>query len=427
MRILHITNYLPHSHRIWGGAEVACRNVVDLLVSTDGISCAVAATPPQSEVIGDFAFFPVETISDRYPAPYFFYLRHFWLSKDGEVERQLANVLDVYRPDIVHFHNFNVLTFSALDAVKKAGLPAVLSVYDYWLFCPSNMLLDLNNRICSDGHGFHCLSRCLHAQFSRRSNFVSNLPIFTRPRYFARKLAQFDRIIALSANSRDVIRRYGPSNLEIDVIPLPIKIQDRTEGLPEFEQPTVLFAGWVQARKGPDVIVRAMQQVVRAIPQARLLVVGPLSESKFEAYIRKLVADLSLQDAVTFTGKLSSEEFDRVFAGAHVVAIAEQWENMSPVFALECMAAQKPIVSGAIGGIPEFIRNGEDGLLVQYDDPTSYAEAIIRLLRNRDFARRLSFNAAIHAKSLCDRRSVIERLLKVYGSALDTMEVRQSA
>jgi len=117
-------------------------------------------------------------------------------------------------------------------------------------------------------------------------------------------------------------------------------------------------------------------------------------------------------------GKLPPEEFACILAGSQVVAIAERWENMSPVFALECMAAGKAIVSGAIGGIPEFIRNGLEGLLVKHDDHAAFGKAIVRLLRDRELARRLGAAAALRVQRLCTRESVRERLLEVYHKAL---------
>ena len=118
-----------------------------------------------------FRTFPIETIADRYTAPYFSCLRHNWLQKDKGVERQLKEVIDSFLPDIVHFHNFNVLTFSALDAAVKRCIPTVLSIYDYWIFCPTDMLLNANVEICCYGHGFHCLNKCLRRYFTKSAHY----------------------------------------------------------------------------------------------------------------------------------------------------------------------------------------------------------------------------------------------------------------
>ncbi len=405
---------------------MACKNILELLAENEKISQAVAATLPRKEVNGPFTFFPIETIPDRYTAPYFFFLRHFWLQKDSIVKSQIKTVLQVYRPDVVHFHNFNVLTFSAVSAVKSAGVPAVLSIYDYWIFCPTNMLIDLENTICKQGHGFHCMRRCLHSQFFKTSHYISNLPIVTRKRYFARSLAMFDRIITLSENSKSVVMRHADAQPAVDVIRLAADpdVEDRPDSQPD--ERTALFAGWVQARKGPDILVKAMAEVIKTFPDARLNVVGPLCESKFEAYIRKLAKDLGVDDNVNFTGKLPQEQFRELFYKASIIVIAEQWENMSPVFALESMAAGKAIVSGRIGGLPELINDGEEGLLARYDDPSDFADKIKTLFADGRMARRMGQNAKSKVARICDRRVVMKKLVDMYTSAINKKNMKAS-
>ena len=212
--------------------------------------------------------------------------------------------------------------------------------------------------------------------------------------------------------------RHNPDGPAVDVAPLPLQTRKPHPGFRSFETPTIMFAGWVQARKGPDVLVRAMADVVKKQPRARLIIVGPLSESSFEAYIKNLVVALGVEKNVIFTGKLPAEEFNKIFYGSLIVAIAEQWENMSPVFALEAMSAKKAIVTGAIGGIPEYIRNGEDGITVTYNDPKAYAEAIIKLLDDEKLVRDLGESALKRVTELCSRDRVFEKLVTVYNRAI---------
>jgi glycosyltransferase involved in cell wall biosynthesis len=422
MRVLHISSYFPYSHSIWGGAEMACKNVVDLL-QENGIASAIAVSPVEKDTTLPYRFFSVPRLSDRLPAPYFWFLRQYWLQKDSYVEKELNNVLHIYQPDVVHVHNFSTMTFSALQAVQSSGTPIVLSIYDYWLFCPTDMLVDIHTQPCIEGHGAHCYYRCLKSHFFKKSHYFLNLPIVTRKYYFARQLDKVDRFITLSENSRGILKNHGISEEKIEVVPLPVTIKAKTLDSPieesgESAESIVLFAGWVQARKGPDLIVKAMSYITEKIAGAKLFVVGPLSESKFEAYIRKLVDDLGLSHCVTFTGKLPQDEFDAIFKRTQVIAIAEQWENMSPVFVLEAMAAGKAIVAGAIGGLPEFIDDGQTGLLAVYNDPMDYANKIIRLLSDKSLRRAFGQNAKNKVQKLCNRQIVFDRLMRAYQNAI---------
>lgn len=421
MKVLHLSSYLPGLHPFWGGAERACQRIIELLEDGGDVQSATVTTPVNGDGEPPCRHFSIETVPDRFHAPYWPFLRHYWLQKDPIVFRQLSDILQKWRPDLIHFHNFNVMTFAALHAARRLNIPRVISIYDYWLFCPTDMLVDRDVNICQQGHGFHCLYRCLPRHFFRRWHHYANLPVFTRKTYFQRQLRSFNRVITLSDNSREVMQRYSPDPLEIDVIPLPAHVeQPKVLSRKKQNRPTIMYAGWVQARKGPDVLVKAMAEVIKKISDAHLVIVGALSESHFESYLRNLITDLHLDNHVTITGKLPQEQFDSHFQSADIIAVAEQWYNMSPVFLLEAMAAAKTIVAGAIGGIPEYIRNEKEALLATYNDPVDFAGQLVRALNDSKLAGKLGENAAKRVKHLCRPEETYQRLLSSYSEAISS-------
>jgi len=145
-------------------------------------------------------------------------------------------------------------------------------------------------------------------------------------------------------------------------------------------------------RKGTRYLIEAMVYVVRHVPEARLVVVGrgPL-RNKLESQVKTL----GLDNYVTFTGAISNEKlreyYERceVFVLPSIVDSAGETEGLGVVL-LEAGAVGKPVIGTAVGGIPEIILDGETGLLVPEKDPQALADAILRVLKDRQLATYLA-------------------------------------
>lgn len=141
--------------------------------------------------------------------------------------------------------------------------------------------------------------------------------------------------------------------------------------------------------KGHDVLLRAFSEVLRARPNARLLIGG---EGPLKASLAELGRELSLGDRVEFLGKIPPDELPNWFSLCDVFAMPSKcerrWEGFGLVF-LEANFYGKPVVGGNEGGVPEAIADGESGLVVDPRDPHAVAAAIVRLLEDPELRRRL--------------------------------------
>lgn len=153
--------------------------------------------------------------------------------------------------------------------------------------------------------------------------------------------------------------------------------------------PIVCCVSRIVARKGQDVLIRAMPTLVREWPHLRLLIVG---SGPYERTLTSLAASCRVEPHVVFTGEVPYDELPAYFRVGDVFAMpcrsrfaGFETEALGAVY-LQAAAVGRPCVGGAAGGAPEAVRHGETGLVVDGTSVTAVGEAVSELLRQPDAA-----------------------------------------
>ena len=153
-------------------------------------------------------------------------------------------------------------------------------------------------------------------------------------------------------------------------------------GIPE-DAYVVGMVGRISPQKAPDVFVKMAKLVKDEIPNAHFVIVGSGNQ---EAEIRKYAEENKFADSLHITGWVDDpmsyvELFD-------VACLLSRWEGFGLALP-EYMMAGKPIVASRVDAIPNIIRNGENGLLVEVDDATGASEAVLQIYRDRSLKDKL--------------------------------------
>ncbi len=142
--------------------------------------------------------------------------------------------------------------------------------------------------------------------------------------------------------------------------------------------PVLLTVARLVPDKGLDTVLSALPELVQEFAGLRYVVVGAGDDRE---RLERLVHDFALEDCVLFAGYASGTELHAWYEACDVFVMLSRREAFPFVF-LEAAACGKPIVAARVGGVPEFIEDGHNGLLVEPDDPRAAAAAIRRLLRD---------------------------------------------
>ncbi len=175
------------------------------------------------------------------------------------------------------------------------------------------------------------------------------------------------------------------------------------------EGPTVVFLGRLdEGRKGLAVLLEALPELVRLVPDVRLLVAGPGDADDVRAAVPR-----SLRDRVELLGLVRDEDKPRVFASGHVYCAPNTHGESFGIVLVEAMAAGTPVVASDLEAFRRVLQGGRAGVLVPVRDPGALAQALGDLLH--DGARRaLLAAAAREAVEAYDWRTVTAQVVAVY-------------
>ncbi len=191
-----------------------------------------------------------------------------------------------------------------------------------------------------------------------------------------------------SAYLRDVAVSWGLDRARMSVLPNPAPVvppmPTRGELRRELgvEGDVLVFAGRLGPQKAVGMLLAALVQV----DGATLVVAG---DGPDRSALERRAGGLGLDGRVRFLGSVSRETVLRLFRAADASVLPSAWENF-PHTVVEALAVGCPVVATSVGGVPEVVRDGENGLLVAPNDPGALADALRRLLSDTQLRERLA-------------------------------------
>lgn len=203
-----------------------------------------------------------------------------------------------------------------------------------------------------------------------------------------RNLPEADAVVVPSRFLIPAVERLGVASERIRVLPSGVDTRIFTP-TPLPHDPVALFVGRFVEKKGLDVLLKAWPDVRRAVPAARLVLLG---YGPLEPLVRTGVAGVELLPADP--ARRGAQVRDAI-RGSRVVVTPSRTAADGDVETLllvnlEAQASGRPVVSTLHGGIPEFVEDGRSALLVPENDPDALAGALVRVLSDDDLAGRMA-------------------------------------
>lgn len=178
------------------------------------------------------------------------------------------------------------------------------------------------------------------------------------------------------------------------------------------------FIGRIHPEKGIEYLIRAVREVVKIVPEVRFLIVGDtaLGKEEYQKRMRDLSAELGLADKILFLGY--RKEIVKIIAALDILVLPSLREPFGLV-SLETMAMKKPVVATNTGGSPEVVINEKTGLLVSPRDSGALCSAIIKLLKDKELARKMGAAGRERVTSFFSPEFTISSVQEIYNKILE--------
>jgi glycosyltransferase involved in cell wall biosynthesis len=230
-----------------------------------------------------------------------------------------------------------------------------------------------------------------------------------------RKLHRQNTLSSIISFGREIERRF-PSDRNHVYIGSPIRsheIQGHGDTCQNPGHIKIMCVCFMRPEKGIEFLLEAFS-MLRVKRSAQLLLVGDRDRyPKYQEKLNAMVVDLSLGDCVVWMGHATQTKLASLFAEADLFAFPSLSEG-APYVLIEARAKGLPVVSTNVGGIPESITHGYDGLLVPPKDPAAMAQAIDAIIEDGNLRRRLIANGLRRATEFTVDRFV-DRIMDVYA------------
>lgn len=221
---------------------------------------------------------------------------------------------------------------------------------------------------------------------------IHHIDDFAEPRLF-----EFEKRAVAHADHRFVVSNYWKNALARDygyestVTYNGIDASDfdtaRARGA---KTPTILFVGGLEPRKGLEHLIHAMVQITEEVPGARLISVAKTGfrGTDEQRWFKELADQLGISDNIEFHESVSQDLLLGLYADCSLVVLPSKTEGWG-LSLMEGMACGKPVVASRVGGIPELVRDGVDGILVDAGDVNALSGAIVKLLDDPVLRKRM--------------------------------------
>lgn len=180
----------------------------------------------------------------------------------------------------------------------------------------------------------------------------------------------------------------------------------------------ILYVSRMSFRKGPHVLLNAFQNIARERSDATLVMVG---SGEMLPFLKAQAKFLGIEERVRFMGYVPDGLLPKLYASADVFVLPSTTAEAFGIVVLEAMASGVPVVTTTVGGIPEVVKESGSGLLVPPGDEAALAEAVLRLLSDKELAKKFGESGRKAVETCYSWRVVAGEIENVYEEVLSEL------
>ena len=314
--------------------------------------------------------------------------------RESAVDTIFRQLLQEYRPDIVHIGHLNHLSTSLVIEAWRCKIPIVLTMHDFWLMCPRGQFLQLAHfkgedlyPLCHSQQDETCARNCYWRSFSCQDDAedVAYWTQWVHKRMTHIKKEIIPKLDLLIAPSKYLMER-ALKNLPIAssrIVHLDYGFERERLTKRKRKSGDFFTFGYIGTHKQAKGIVHLIQAFCALkAKEVRLKIWGSPLEP-FTSSLKRLIAKMPLdvQQKIEWMGGYQNDRIvEEVFNYLDAIVVPSIWGENSPLVIHEALEAKVPVITGDFGGMKELIQHGINGLLFQHRSTESLTLEMKRLI-----------------------------------------------
>jgi glycosyltransferase involved in cell wall biosynthesis len=308
--------------------------------------------------------------------------------------------------------------------LKKRGVPIVVRLSDYGMFCPEHHCLRDGHpcTLCIDGDLTHSVKhRCVKGSLMI-SGLDAAATLFHRMRGYFNLIDQF--VTTNAFMSEMMIKAGYPAN-RLTCIPTFTDIQKfKPPASRALGPPYIAFVGRLDPAKGVHVLLDAMAHLKQLLAEPPVLrIAGVEHNAEYVTALKAQAERAGLQNLVEFLGPLPADRVADLMCGATALIMPALWFENLPNTIIESFACGTPVIASDIGSLSRTIIEGENGLLAKTADAADLAEKIVRLAGDPEMQARMSKSARRTAETTYSPDRHLASLEQLFSKMVRTSRV----
>ena len=332
--------------------------------------------------------------------------------KDGyrhsQMDDRFATLLDTIKPDVAYVGHLNHLSTGIIDILSERRVPIVFMLHDFWLMCPRGQFLTRSIgkpddfTLCDKQDDRKCAANCYEVYFSgRQADRVSDESFWTswchgRMEEMNSLVRKVDLFIAPSRYLQGRFMHYfGLPEEKVKYIDYGFPL-DRLQPPPQppskSNEYTFGYIGTHIPAKGVNLLVKAFASLNGCV---RLKIFG--RDNGRDTSALRLLAKSS-GNPIEFCGEYANNEIaQKVFSSVDAIVVPSIWAENSPLVIHEAQACNVPVITADYGGMAEYVRHHENGLLFRHRDVAALAEQMKWAMEHPDDMRKFGARGYLYS------------------------------
>jgi len=313
-----------------------------------------------------------------------------------------ARFLKEHKYDLIHFHSFGQLSIIVADIAQELGIKTFFTLHDNWISCYHWHRITPHAEVCNQIPSPEICTKCLIKNLNQPPSEYERIKMMLeyRESQFRKTLSRFDQVIAVSEFIKRNTLQFATRNIIVNHIGFP----ESSDGSPnsplirgvdaEGGRGVLVFGymGQIAPHKGLHILIEAFTKLQGE--QLELRIYGKSKNAQYLDYIQKMAQN---DKRITFYGEYKPTDLKDIIPNFSVIVLPSLMECF-PLVAMEAFQYKTPVIASNVGGIPELVTDGVNGLLFENNNPDDLYEKLKYLTEHPETLSQFASNCKIEHK-----------------------------